>query len=132
MDTGAPEAGKAIALWKRIAIRAAAGGAAFGVVVVTGTAVAVYVANRPKEWNDRALKVVHSEGRPLTKLNRDFKRREFRYRLRRRPSEHHGETGGQRMLMLIIFLGAIWILAGRKTSAVIAVLAAVLYALVHL
>lgn len=36
------------------------------------------------------------------------------------------------MLMLIIFLGAIWILAGRKTSAVIAVLAAVLYALVHL
>ena len=34
--------------------------------------------------------------------------------------------------MLVVFMSAIWILAGRKTAAVIAVLAAVLYALVHL
>src|SRR5260221_5556607 len=73
MATGAPEAGKAIALWKSITIRAAIGGAAFGVIVVIGTAVAVYVANRPKEWNDRALKAVHSEGRPFTKWGREMK-----------------------------------------------------------
>ena len=72
MDTGAPEAGKAIDTWKRIAVRAAVGGAALGVVVVIGAAVAIYIANRPKEWNDQALKVVRSEGHPLTKLNRDF------------------------------------------------------------
>src|SRR5215469_12199234 len=68
MDQSAPEVGRrSIALWKRIAIRAAFGGAAFGIVVVIGAVVTVYVANRPKEWNDRALKVVHSEGHPWVK-----------------------------------------------------------------
>ena len=36
------------------------------------------------------------------------------------------------MLMLIIFLVAIGVLFGRKAAAVIAVVAAVLYALAHL
>jgi hypothetical protein len=36
------------------------------------------------------------------------------------------------MLMLVIFLGAVWILGGRKAAAMIAIAAAVLYALVHL
>jgi len=36
------------------------------------------------------------------------------------------------MLMLVIFLGAIWILFGRKAAAIVAVLAAVLYAFAHL
>jgi hypothetical protein len=72
MATGAPEGDKAIPPWKRIAIRAAIGGAVFGVVVVIGSAIAMYVASQPKEWNDRALKVVHSEGHPLVKLGRDY------------------------------------------------------------
>jgi hypothetical protein len=72
MDTGAPEVGRAVALWKRIAIRAAIGGATFGVVIVTGAAVAEYVANHSNEWNDLALRVVRSEAHPLMKLNRDF------------------------------------------------------------
>ncbi len=73
MGTGAPEVCKAIALWKRIAIQAAIGGAAFGAVVVIGTAIAAYVANRPKEWDDRSLKVVHSEGHPFSKMNGEMK-----------------------------------------------------------
>jgi hypothetical protein len=36
------------------------------------------------------------------------------------------------MLMLVIFLAAVWILFGRRTAAVIALIAAVLYALTHL
>jgi hypothetical protein len=36
------------------------------------------------------------------------------------------------MLMLVIFLAAVCILFGRKAAAVIAILAAILYALFHI
>lgn len=58
---GTIEAKKPITLWKRIAIRAVIGGTACGVVLVIGAAVALLFVNRPKEWNNRALKVVHAE-----------------------------------------------------------------------
>lgn len=72
METGAGEVNKPISPWKRIAIRAAVGGIACGVVLVIGAAVAVYFANRPKEWNDRAMKVVYSEARPFAWWGKDL------------------------------------------------------------
>jgi hypothetical protein len=73
METSALEANKPIGLWKRIAIRSAVGGMTCGVVLIIGAAVAVYFANRPKEWNDRALKVVHSEAHPFDRWGDDLK-----------------------------------------------------------
>jgi hypothetical protein len=51
--------------WKRLVVRAAVGGAAFGVVVLTVFGFGWWYTQRPKQWDRMALRTVHVEAQPL-------------------------------------------------------------------
>lgn len=69
MGTSTTQPSQPIATWKRIAIRAVAGGVGLGLVLVVAAVVIIYFSNRPREWNEHALRVVHAEAVPSDRLN---------------------------------------------------------------
>lgn len=71
MEASVPQHCQSLPQWKRIAIRAAAGGASAALVLAIIAAVALFYMNRRKAWNNSALRVVHAEAGSIVNLRPD-------------------------------------------------------------